>query len=141
MTDAPWMDIARAEIGVAEIIGPGDNPRIVAYHAKTSLHSKDDETPWCSSFVNWCLHKAGYLGTGSAAARSWTNWGSTKGRTPGAIVVLWRGSPDAATGHVGFLDRLDGDHVWLLGGNQGDRVSVAKFPLSRVLAFRWPAET
>jgi uncharacterized protein (TIGR02594 family) len=138
MTDTAWMQIARAELGISEIIGPADNPRIVAYHATTTLQSKDDETPWCSAFVNWCLAQAGIKGTWAANARSWINWGRFEGRKPGAIVVLWRGSPDAATGHVGFVDRIEADKVWILGGNQGDRVSIAPFPLSRVLAFRWP---
>jgi hypothetical protein len=26
----------------------------------------------------------------------------------------------------------------VLGGNQGDKVSIAAFPLNRVLGYRWP---
>ncbi len=136
---APWHAIAKAELGVKEIPGAADNPRIVEYHAATSLKASDDETPWCSAFANWCMAEAGINGSGSAAARSWLSWGDPCEPRPGCIVVLWRVAPDAPTGHVGFLDSLDGDRVWILGGNQGDKVSVAAFPVARVLAYRWPA--
>ncbi|WP_224984859.1 TIGR02594 family protein [Geomonas agri] len=67
----PWMGIARKEIGQKEVAGHRDNPRILSYHATTTLKATDDETPWCSSFVNWCLKQAGVKGTDSAAATSW----------------------------------------------------------------------
>src|SRR5262249_44572978 len=59
----------------------------------------------------------------------------------GCIVVFWRGDPNAETGHVAFYDHDDGDHIVVLGGNQGDAVTTARFPKSRVLAYRWPVET
>ncbi|KKK66354.1 hypothetical protein LCGC14_2964930, partial [marine sediment metagenome] len=40
--------------------------------------ASEDETPWCSSFVNFCVCEAGYnpiKETGSARARSWLSWG------------------------------------------------------------------
>lgn len=51
----PWFEIAHNELGVKEVTGSGDNPRIVAYHRSTTLdaHSaSNDETPWCSSLMN-----------------------------------------------------------------------------------------
>lgn len=65
-----WMRIARGELGQREIAGAAHNPRIVAYHQTTSLRASNDETPWCASFVNWAMEKAGHKGTGSAAAIS-----------------------------------------------------------------------
>jgi hypothetical protein len=41
-------------------------------------------------------------------------------------------------GHVGFVVKFDKDYVWMLGGNQGDRVSVAKFPRSKFIGFSAP---
>ena len=55
----------------------------------------------------------------------------------GAVAVLSRGS-DPSAGHVGFLLGETDGHVLLLGGNQGDAVSVAAFPKTRLLGFRWP---
>ena len=56
-TKPPWMVLAEQELarGVREYAGPAANPRIVDYHAATSFAATDDEVPWCSSFVNWCL--------------------------------------------------------------------------------------
>jgi len=47
-----WMAKAMKEIGQSEIGGSSHNARIIAYHATTTLRASDDETPWCSSFVN-----------------------------------------------------------------------------------------
>ena len=134
-----WMEVAIAESGQREIPGPRHNERILEYHRWTSLQASDDETPWCSAFVNWCMGKAGFAGTNSAAARSWLTWGQRIEPRYGCIAVLWRGSPASAQGHVGFYVGEDDGYISLLGGNQGDRVSIAKFPKTRVLAFRWPA--
>lgn len=55
----------------------------------------------------------------------------------GDIVVLWRGSRDAATGHVGFFSGFDAaGNVLILGGNQDNKVSVEAFERNRVLSFR-----
>src|SRR5262245_20844734 len=70
----PWMPLALQEIGVKEYTGAADNPRIVEYLTSTTLGSverSNDETPWCSAFVNWCVAKSGYEGTDSAWAKSW----------------------------------------------------------------------
>jgi hypothetical protein len=55
---------------------------------------------------------------------------------PGDIVVFWRGSPTAATGHVAVLVRFDGDRVIVRGGNQGNKVSDAPYPVSRIVGIR-----
>lgn len=140
MTGPRWLEIARGELGVAEVQGPGSNPRVIEYHAATTLKATSDDVPWCSAFVNWVMAQAGVKGTGSAAARSWTEWGQACRPAEGCVVVLSRG-PGPTSGHVGLLVRIEpkAGRVVLLGGNQGDKVSVAAFPVSRVLAFRWPA--
>lgn len=136
-----WMNVARAELGTREEPGVRHNSRILEYHRATSLQASADETPWCSAFANWVMAQCGIKGTNSAAARSWLGWGEalTEPRL-GCITVLWRGTPDGPQGHVGFLDRIDARGIWLLGGNQGDKVSVAVFPPARLLGFRWPAQ-
>ena len=74
--DAPWYNIAQAEMGVKEILGASkNNQRILDYHATTTLGAKTDEVPWCSSFVNWVMKQAGIEGTNNAMAKSWMNWG------------------------------------------------------------------
>lgn len=134
----PWFDIAKAEIGVREIPGEQDNPRIVEYQQATSLRATDDETPWCASFVNWCLQQAGIAGTNSAAARSFLQWGREIPQpVEGCIVVLKRGN-SSWQGHVGFYVGAIGDRVNLVGGNQGNAVSIKGFKRSDVLGYRMP---
>jgi len=136
-----WMEIARREIGVKELPGPGDNPRVVEYHKATTLRASEDAVPWCASFVSWCLESAGVESTFSARARSYESWGKALARPLiGCVVVLSRG-PNPAQGHVGFYAGSHGpDHVKILGGNQGDAVSISAFPRRKVLGYRWPTE-
>lgn len=138
----PWMSFAINELGVSESPGDLDNPRILEFHKATAYGAKDDEVAWCSAFVNWCMKQSGYQRTGSAAARSWLNYGQMLPEPKtGCIAVLWRGDPNSWQGHVGFYLREPqgcNDNIYLLGGNQGDAVSVVAYPKSRVLAYRWP---
>jgi uncharacterized protein (TIGR02594 family) len=146
-----WLRVAVGELerGVREVPGPSANPRIVDYHRATSLKATSDEVPWCASFVCWCLEAAGVASTRSAAARSYLSWGvgvSVDHPPVGSVVVLSRGAtaagPDVvdAPGHVGFCwSFLSPSGVVLLGGNQGDQVSLVVYPRSRVLGIRWPA--
>jgi uncharacterized protein (TIGR02594 family) len=146
---APWMQIAEAELGIHEDSLPGQhNQRIVEYHQTTTLKATTDETPWCSSFVNWVMLKAGRRGTNSAAAKSWLKWGTALAvPRDGAVTVIKRKTtgPDAATGstsgfHVAFYVGSSGGHVRLLGGNQSDQVKYSNFSLSSytIEGYRWP---
>lgn len=135
-----WLQVARDELGEHEIAGSKDNPRIVEYHNYTSLDASDDETSWCSSFVNYCMARAGQKRTNSAMAKSWLKWGVPLAEPRlGCVVVMWRGSPSLSTGHVGFWLSEDKDTFKMLGGNQSDQVSIATQPKSRILAYRWPS--
>lgn len=134
-----WLVIARRELGTTEIPGDRDNPRIVEYHQATSLKATDDETAWCSAFVNWCMREAGLPRTDSAMARSWLKWGTAiSAPRPGCVVVFSRGA--YPQGHVAFFVGREGDRIRVLGGNQGNRVSIAANGTERVLGYRWPAE-
>lgn len=120
------LQIARGELGTHEIRGARDNPRVIEYHQATSLKARNDETSWCSSFVNWTMQQAGVRGTNSAAARSWLNWGQAVPRDaahvkPGDVIVFPRGN-NPAQGHVAIVSEvLDNGMVRVIGGNQGVR--------------------
>jgi uncharacterized protein (TIGR02594 family) len=135
------LEIATAEIGVKEIPGNEDNPRIVEYNQCTMLKATDDETPWCSAFCNWVLKQLGIEGTGSARARVWLYWGrEVEIPVPGCIVVLRRGNPPA--GHVGFFVRkAPGGLIKVLGGNQNDCVKVSSYKEADVLGYHWLRES
>lgn len=125
-------------LGTAEIPGSRHNPAIVQMFADSG-HSwvVDDETAWCAAFVGSVLARCGLPTTGSLAARSYLQWGEavTQPR-PGDVVVFWRGSPDSWQGHVGFFVRRDGNTIIVRGGNQGNKVSDAPYPASRLLGYR-----
>jgi uncharacterized protein (TIGR02594 family) len=131
-----WMLVAAQELGVSEIYGPRDNPRISLYHASTTLGSKPDEVAWCSSFVNWCVQQAGIKGTRSAAARSWDTWGHATDVNYGAVATVPRTGGSGR--HVFFIAGYTKTHVFGLGGNQGDKVSVVPYRISSLTAIRWP---
>lgn len=140
--DHPWVRIALGELGVAEVPGSGDNPRIVEYLKSTTLDrelASNDETPWCAAFVNWCMEMAGYAAMDSAWAKSWLKWGRRVLKPErGAVVVFTRDGG----GHVAFYmeeDPNDKERIMVLGGNQGNKVCVASYPKSRVLGYRMPS--
>jgi uncharacterized protein (TIGR02594 family) len=138
----PWLRIARAELGQKEIAGPAANARIVQYFSATRLAPQaGDETPWCSAFACWVMEQAGIPSPARANARSWLSWGKALTRPRlGCVVVLQRGN-DLSQGHVAFWVGAQKDRVLLLGGNQGNAVSVSAYPVFRVLGYRWPVET
>lgn len=128
-----WMRIARSQEGVTEISGAGNNSRVSDYHASTSLGRASDDIPWCSSFVNWAMEKAGYTGTNSAMAASWKSWGhgvNLSDARPGDIVVLDRGTADTSDDHVGFFVRSGNGTITLLGGNQSNQVKESTYSIA-----------
>lgn len=141
----PWLRRGFLERGQAEIAGLQHNPRILEYQRSTTLGSRTDESPWCSDFANWCFLPE-LVGTRSAAAKSWTLWGDALDAFRlGAVVVIFnaaaaRSSLTASGYHVGFAVEETPEAFTLLGGNQGNRVSVARFSRQRweLRARRWP---
>ena len=142
-----WMDTAWEWLGIAEWLGPGEsNPAIDGFHNSVADDDTPDDIAWCSSAANALMQGVGIEGTGSRAARSWLDWGVKLGHPAyGCICVLWRDTPDSWKGHVGiflgFIAGPTGADVLLWGGNQGNEVSVKRYPASRVLGYRWPGPT
>ena len=132
-----YLKLAWGELDVAEVSGPADNPRIVAYHDTTQgggdVH---DEVSWCSSFINAMVTRAGLVGTNSKAAISWMNWGEPCQLEYGCIAVSWRFIPDDWRSHVTIVVGYDADHYFGLGGNQSNRVRVSRYPLNKLRGYR-----
>lgn len=134
---------------VRELAGERDHPLIRFWHSLCAGGEQADEVPWCSSFANGVAFELGLERSRSKAARSWLEVGEPiydmRNVEQGLdVVILQRGDgpqPGAtvlnAPGHVGFFDRWESPtRVVLVGGNQGDRVSRASFPASRILGVR-----
>lgn len=129
---------AQSKLGLKEIKGAKHNPEIIEmFDAVGHDWIKDDETPWCAAFVGWCLKSVGIPHLNEVAARKYEKYGNeTKKPKVGDIVVIWRGSAASWMGHVGFLHSMDETHISILGGNQGNEVSIRKYPRGRLLSFR-----
>jgi peptidoglycan L-alanyl-D-glutamate endopeptidase CwlK len=143
---APWMIVAKALEGEAEMAGKAANPRILEMFRVAGLPDdpafRSDETAWCAAFANSCLRCGGYQGTQSALASSFAEFGTDLGRTPQpGCVVLFKPMAAGASGHVAFFVADDGDSIKVLGGNQSDQVKVASFSKSKWRAYRWPSQT
>ena len=140
MDQPAWLAAAWAEFGVRELPGSADASAVMKYFREAG-HSEiaHDATPWCAAFVGAMLQRSGLQGTGSLLARSYLAWGDAIDEAKcGAVVVLSRGD-DPNAGHVGLYVGAAGSRVFLLGGNQGDAVSVEAFDAGRVLGYRWLA--
>jgi uncharacterized protein (TIGR02594 family) len=141
MSEPKWLQLARGYLGLKELKGPKHNPEILKWFEESG-HGwiKDDETAWCAAFANAMLERADVKGTNSVAARSFMQWGKElKEPEPGCLVVLWRGSKNSWQGHVGFFISESAEYVKVLGGNQNNAVSIANYPKSQLLGYRWPA--
>lgn len=136
-----WLKLAREELGVAEVTGAKSNPRVIEYFADAGHPEvRSDETAWCCGFVSAMLHRSGLPTTGSLAARSYLNYGKKLTEPKlGCIVVFSRGN-SSWEGHVAFFISETATTIRVLGGNQNNRVSIASYPKSKLLGYRWPVE-
>ena len=138
----PWFQEARRLIGVKEVVGPGNNPEIIDWASDAGIGYDDDDIPWCGLFVAHCVSStltSEPLPGNPLGARQWQKFGAPAMPTPGAILVFWRGSRDGWKGHVGFYAGEEADAYHVLGGNQGNSVSIARIRRDRLLEARWPA--
>lgn len=137
--DPQWLAIARPLVGLHEVKGAEHSPEILGmWRAIKRSGIQDDETPWCAAFVGACLERAGIRSSRFESAASYLKWGvRLDGPAHGCIVVFSRDGG----GHVGFLVGMDtSGNLLVLGGNQGDQVSVKAFPTTRVTGYRWPVD-
>ncbi|HZG44916.1 MAG TPA: TIGR02594 family protein [Allosphingosinicella sp.] len=133
-----WVRIARELIGTREVPGPRHNGLIAKGWARLGAGwFNDDETPWCGFFVAHCVQAAGlkYPKGGSfARAKAWLDWGVASAPVIGAVAVFGR----IGGGHIGFVVGESATHLYVLGGNQSNAVSIAPITKRRLLGLRWP---
>lgn len=146
MTEPVWLTLARAQIGVREIVGPKHSPIIMGWLQEVGAKAlgvkvNDDETPWCGSFMAWLMHRSGLSMPAIAVrAASWGRkggWGrELLGPRLGCILVFTRNGG----GHVGIYVGEDATHYHVLGGNQSNSVSITRIAKDRLApgGMRWP---
>lgn len=135
--EPPWLIEARKSLGLREIPGAATAGTIKRWLRELGAWWSDDATPWCGTAVAaWMRADGQLLPKHWYRARAWLDWGvHLAGPVVGCVVVLQR----EGGGHVGLVVGKDmAGNIAVLGGNQGDRVSIAMFPRNRVLGYRWP---
>ncbi len=130
---------ALSQYNIREIVGKRDNPEVLKYFDALGYKGSKlkDETAWCSAFVNWCCKEAGLPYSGKLTARSWLKVGmQVKKPKIGDIVIFWRESRQSWKGHVGFFIRETKNYIYVLGGNQSNKVCIKPYPKYRLLEYR-----
>jgi uncharacterized protein (TIGR02594 family) len=137
VSEPNWLTIARRDLGLAEVNGAETAPKIKQWLADLGAWWRDDETPWCGVAVGAWMKQAGIARPKHwYRAKGWLDFGFSCGPVVGAVVVFER----AGGGHVGLAVGYNDttDRVYVLGGNQGNKVSILPFEASRVIGYRWP---
>ncbi|MEX0344398.1 MAG: TIGR02594 family protein [Rhizobiaceae bacterium] len=151
---APWMEIAKREMKIWEDEGlneeSGDGLKKVIEYFKAVKLDTDKNLPWCGAFVGYCLQESDpsfkqTIVKGGARAANWINWGNINMRQfdlrdiPSGAIVVTHPMFNGTSGHVGFASgKVSGtDKIVVLGGNQGDKVSLRHIHKNRIRHIRW----
>ncbi|UOR07144.1 TIGR02594 family protein [Hymenobacter aerilatus] len=122
--------------GTREIVGPLHSLEILKWAKELGMQREytADEIPWCGLFVGVVVERADYnLVPILLRAKQWLKWGNPVPEPMlGDVVVFTR----VGGGHVGFYVGEDATHLHILGGNQNNSVSIARFPKSAAVGYR-----
>ena len=136
-----WLKNFEREIGVTEVPGPEDNPRILEYFK--SLYPQDgtvwhDSDAWCAVQANFVLKRSGLPGTDSPAAIAFEKYGRPlKKPRKGCIGVYSRGG-ESWMRHVGLVVDENKTQDLLLAGNQDNETSLVWIDKKKNTTYRWP---
>jgi uncharacterized protein (TIGR02594 family) len=124
--------------GIKEIPGPAHEKVILAWADEIGGWIGDfynsDEIAWCGLFIAVCAKRAGFpFNQKALAAREWVSWGK-RALYPslGDVLIFQR----TGGGHVGLYVGEDDSCFHVLGGNQGNTVSIVRIDKNRLLASR-----
>lgn len=116
---------AVALFGTREFVGARHNPVILGWAKESGQPDcTSDETAWCGLFAGVCAHRAGW----AARLKGNALWGCAIGQdgAPGRIARCWAmcSSSPAAGGHMALYVGEDPRQFHILGGNQGNEVTI-----------------
>lgn len=112
--------------GLKEAPGGQDNPEVLALAREAGIAGYDrDEIPWCGLAVGWAAWSANFERPANPLwALDWLKFGTPAAEPMlGDVMVFARNGG----GHVGLYVGEDSSHWHVLGGNQGDEVSIRRF--------------
>jgi len=134
-----WYSEALRKVGLHEVANNAELKRYLKSDGATL--GDPAKLPWCGDFVETCIALTlpdEPMVTNPYWARNWLKFGREVAKDKpvlGAVCVFERGTG----GHVGFVAGHDKSYLHVLGGNQSNRVSIAKLAKSRLLGLRWPS--
>lgn len=133
--------------GVAEVVGKGSNRTIIGWRDELNAAGvkiagySDDDIPWCGLFAAIVAHRAGKaVPENPLWARNWAKFGTARSKLAALGDVLVFSRPGGG-GHVGFYVGEDRTAFHVIGGNQGNRVSITRIAKARCIAVRSPDYT
>lgn len=129
-------------LGVAEVVGKGSSRTIVNWRDELNQSGipisgfSDDDIPWCGLFAAIVAKRAGKrVVEGPLWAMNWMKFGNPamKAMLGDCLVFKRKGG-----GHVGWYIAEDNTAYHVLGGNQGNKVSIARIAKARCVGIRRP---
>lgn len=138
----PWIDGARAQIGLHEV---RDNAFLREFLRKDGKTVGDpSEIAWCGDYVDtWMkltLPDEPKWPANPYAAVNWATWAEYVKPQYGCVMSFHRGDPANWQGHVAWYISEDATHYHCLGANQNNSINIAKIPRDRLRlkGSRWP---
>ena len=136
---AASLKIAQSDIGKGEEGGNNSGPYVEMILGKKYDGNPDDDGAWCAAFVSHCLKKGAEAAgvklpvkTSFGAKQLFSNM-SEKDMTPQVgDVVCWDRGPlnedgsKSWMGHVGIVERVEGNIFHTIEGNKGSYPSVVR---------------
>jgi hypothetical protein len=118
-------------IGTKEIVGKQHNPIILDWARELGLKMyTNDEIPWCGLFIAYCAHKAGVEVVDAPLwALNWAKYGTQVNQPMLGDVLTFKRD---GGGHVGIYVGEDRTHYHIIGGNQGNEVSIMRIAKTRL---------
>lgn len=136
----PWVDEIRKVLGFHEV---RDNATLKKWLVSDGKTLGDPGVlPWCGDAMETAIKRSlptekftGNLASNPYWALNWAGFGVHVEPRVGAIGVFKRNGG----GHVGVLISQSVNSYHVLGGNQGDSVSVTAVPKHTLVDSRWPS--
>jgi uncharacterized protein (TIGR02594 family) len=113
----------------------GSNPSIAALWDEIGYKGSTyaDQTAWCAVFTGAVLKRSGNKYLKTASSQAYKGYGREVDIAQvkrGDLVVFYRKGLNSGFGHVGFATGAkSATHIQILGGNQGNTLSVRSFKL------------
>lgn len=131
------------DYGLKEVYGYKSNPKLLDIIKKSLPNAIDDSVvSWCGiwlkevvSRVSCCIR----IPEKFMVAREWLKVGvpvEIQDIRQGDVLVFWRDNERSWKGHVGIYVGETESYYNVLGGNQGDKVSISGYKKIRLLGAR-----